>query len=232
MAAFLFKGGSLRLLISPPCCGTRRVSSSRTTSSLVDRCHSLRSLHPPPAAVASFPVCGARHLRRRRRGFLICRPRHTLMLRFTCHRQRGATRPDSHWLRQFKWVSTTKKSAIPVGMTDWYKVAAFGCGVLLLLLRCPVCALAAERLRCTQTAATHSAPLPPPLAAVASFSCCGARRMSSATERLRPSSTAATHSAPLPPPLAAVASFPRFSLASPVQMGISNKKISHPGWDD
>lgn len=62
MVAFLFEGGSLRLLISPPCCGTRRVSSSRMTSSLVDRCHSLRSLHPPPAALPSLPVCGTRRM--------------------------------------------------------------------------------------------------------------------------------------------------------------------------
>ncbi|MBQ3252522.1 MAG: hypothetical protein IJB02_04710, partial [Oscillospiraceae bacterium] len=34
------------------------------------------------------------------------------------------------------------------------------------------------------------------------------------------------------PPQAALPSLPRFSLASPVQIGISNKKISHPDWDD
>ena len=39
----------------------------------------------------------------------------------------------------------------------------------LFLLRCPVCSLPTKRLRCTQTAATHSAPLTPPQAAVASF---------------------------------------------------------------
>ena len=37
------------------------------------------------------------------------------------------------------------------------------------LLRYPVCALPAVRLRCTPTAATRSAPLPPPPAAVASL---------------------------------------------------------------
>ena len=54
-------------------------------SSLTDPGHSLRSLYPPQAALPSLPIpntevkhicpcCGARHLRRRRSGFLICRP--------------------------------------------------------------------------------------------------------------------------------------------------------------
>ena len=45
---------------------------------------------------ANSPVCGARHLRRRRCAFLFCRPRHTLMLCFFCPRQRRATRPRPH----------------------------------------------------------------------------------------------------------------------------------------
>ena len=47
----------------------------------------------------------------------------------------------------------------------WLPAAAY----FALLLRCPVCALAMVRLRCTPTAATRSAPLAPPLAAVASL---------------------------------------------------------------
>ena len=39
------------------------------------------------------PVWGARYLPCRRCGFVSYRPRHTLLLRFICHRQRGATRP-------------------------------------------------------------------------------------------------------------------------------------------
>ena len=46
---------------------------------------------------ANSPVCGTRHLRRRRRAFLSCRPRHTLLLCFICHRQRRATRPRPHF---------------------------------------------------------------------------------------------------------------------------------------
>ena len=47
--------------------------------------------------------------------------------------------------------------------------SATGGGRLAPLLRCPVCALLTEQLRCTQTAATRSAPLSPPQAAVASL---------------------------------------------------------------
>ena len=32
--------------------------------------------------------------------------------------------PDFHWLRQFKSVSANKKSAIPVGMTDFLELLA------------------------------------------------------------------------------------------------------------
>ena len=38
------------------CCGSRRMSSAQTPSSLADRGHSLSSLHLPPAALASLPI--------------------------------------------------------------------------------------------------------------------------------------------------------------------------------
>ena len=39
------------------CCGARRMSSVFRPSSPTDRCHSLPSLFPPPAAVGSLPKC-------------------------------------------------------------------------------------------------------------------------------------------------------------------------------
>ena len=65
-----------------------------------DRCHSLRSLHPHLAALPSLPdntwraaCCGARHLRRRQRAFLICRPQPLALLSITAVRQRSDRSP-------------------------------------------------------------------------------------------------------------------------------------------
>ena len=44
--------------------------------------------------------------------------------RCICHRQRSGHSPDFHWLRQFKSVPANKKSAIPVGMTDFLELLA------------------------------------------------------------------------------------------------------------
>ena len=38
-----------------PCCGARHLRRRQAPSSSVDRCHSLSSLHLPPAALASLP---------------------------------------------------------------------------------------------------------------------------------------------------------------------------------
>ncbi len=46
---------SLRLMVPLPCCGARRMSLALQPSSLADRCHLLRSLHPPQAALPSLP---------------------------------------------------------------------------------------------------------------------------------------------------------------------------------
>ena len=45
-------GVSLELL---SCCGARHLRRRKTPSSSADRCHSLPSLSPPPAAVGSLP---------------------------------------------------------------------------------------------------------------------------------------------------------------------------------
>ena len=56
--------------------GTHLCSALSATGSAEQRgrCHSLGSLLPPPAALPSFPCCGARQFPCRRSGCVICRP--------------------------------------------------------------------------------------------------------------------------------------------------------------
>ena len=77
----------------------------------------------PAAAICCYPVAVPGERPRRKRP----RPSPTAATRSppsSRHRRRSDRSPDFHWLRQFKSVSTNKKSAIPVGMTDFLELLA------------------------------------------------------------------------------------------------------------
>ena len=130
--------------------------------------------------------CDARHIRRRRRAFLICRslplaplpppatggarvaPQTRTLFEFAGHRHKEMGYPGgvSHFLvpvagleparcRQ-RWILSPLRLPIPSHRQVWCSYYPIPNVLPGFLLRCPVCALPTERLRCTPTAATRS----------------------------------------------------------------------------
>ena len=117
-------------------------------------------------------VCGDR-CARRRCGFLAHRPRHTLVLRFICHRQRGATRPQRGRFFRCVILSDSEESQrtdeilrsrcslrMTKGRTQDDSILSLSqkSKRVLTVSVCGVLCAPCRRLRCTQTAA-HTAPV-------------------------------------------------------------------------